>query len=238
MTALVQAEQDGDTLGENELLAMAFLRLVAGRETTVYLIGGGVLALLDPSEQKARLLADWSLAPSAIEELLRFVSSVQFAKPRYVGRDLEFLGQPLRRGDVLVPMPASANADPDRFERPEGMDITGAPNPHIAFGTGKHFCLGAARPGRSAGRHREVVHPVPGPVAGRARFRARVHRKAGRSRAHGAARAVDVRGAVGQEFGSSCRMGALVRVSGLTTSRACGQKRPTRPGRGAHGTRA
>ena len=82
MTALVQAEQDGDTLSENELLAMAFLLLVAGSETTVYLIGGGVLALLEAPEQKARLLADWSLEPSAIEELLRFVSPVQIAKPR------------------------------------------------------------------------------------------------------------------------------------------------------------
>ena len=143
MTALVQAEQDGDTLTENELLAMAFLLLVAGHETTVHLIGGGVLALLETPEQKARLLADWSLAPSAVEELLRFVSPVQIAKPRYVGRDLEFHGRPLRRGDVLVPMLASANADPGRFERPEGMDITRAPNPHVAFGTGKHFCLGA-----------------------------------------------------------------------------------------------
>jgi cytochrome P450 PksS len=143
MTALVQAEQDGDTLNENELLAMAFLLLVAGHETTVHLIGGGVLALLEAPEQKARLLADWSLAPSAVEELLRFVSPVQIAKPRYVGRDLEFHGRPLRRGDVLVPMLASANADPGRFERPEGMDIARAPNPHVAFGTGKHFCLGA-----------------------------------------------------------------------------------------------
>src|SRR5262249_13962551 len=72
MTALVQAEQDGDQLSENELLAMAFLLLVAGHETTVHLIGGGVRALLEAPEQKARLLADWSLAPSAVEELLRF----------------------------------------------------------------------------------------------------------------------------------------------------------------------
>ena len=143
MTALVQAEQDGDTLTENELLAMAFLLLVAGHETTVHLIGGGGLALLETPEQKARLLADWSLAPSAVEELLRFVSPVQIAKPRYVGRELELHGRLLRRGDVLVPMLAAANADPGRFERPEGMDITRAPNPHVAFGTGKHFCLGA-----------------------------------------------------------------------------------------------
>jgi cytochrome P450 len=143
MTALVQAEQDGDKLSENELLAMAFLLLVAGHETTVHLIGGGVLALLEAPDQKARLLADWSLAPSAVEELLRFVCPVQIAKPRYVGRDLELHGRPLRRGEILIPMLASANADPGRFECPERMDITRAPNPHVAFGTGMHFCLGA-----------------------------------------------------------------------------------------------
>ena len=143
MTALVQAEQDGDRLSENELLAMAFLLLVAGHETTVHLIGGGVLALLEAPEQKARLLADWSLVPSAVEELLRFVCPVQIAKPRYVSRDLEFHGRPLRRGEILIPMLASANADPGRFDDPERMDITRSPNPHVAFGTGMHFCLGA-----------------------------------------------------------------------------------------------
>jgi cytochrome P450 len=143
MTALVQAEQDGDKLTENELVSMAYLLLVAGHETTVHLIGGGVLALLEAPQQKARLLTDWSIAPSAVEELLRFVCPVQIAKPRYVGRDVEFHGRPLRRGDLLVPMLASANADPGRFESPERMDISRAPNPHVAFGTGKHFCLGA-----------------------------------------------------------------------------------------------
>jgi cytochrome P450 PksS len=143
MTALVQAEQDGDQLSENELLAMAFLLLVAGHETTVHLIGGGVLALLEAPEQKARLQADWSLAPSAVEELLRFVSPVQVAKPRYVRRDLEFHGRALLRGEILIPMLGSANADPARFEDPERMDIARAPNPHVAFGTGMHFCLGA-----------------------------------------------------------------------------------------------
>ena len=122
---------------------MAFLLLVAGHETTVHLIGGGVLALLEAPEQKARLLADCSLAPSAVEELLRFVSPVQVAKPRYVRRDLELHGRPLRRGEILIPMLASANADPARFESPERMDLTRAPNPHLTFGTGMHFCLGA-----------------------------------------------------------------------------------------------
>jgi cytochrome P450 len=143
MTALVQAEQDGDKLSENELLAMAFLLLVAGHETTVHLIGGGILALLDNPEQKARLLANWSLAPSAVEELLRFVCPVQVAKPRYVSRDLEFHGQALHRGDYMVAMLAAANADPTRFPSPEQMDLTRSPNPHLAFGTGSHFCLGA-----------------------------------------------------------------------------------------------
>ena len=143
MTGLVQAEQDGDKLSENELLAMAFLLLVAGHETTVHLIAGGVLALLEAPEQRARLLADWSLVPSAVEELLRFVSPVQVAKPRYVRRDLEFHGRALGRGEILIPMLAAANADPGRFDSPERLDLARAPNPHVAFGTGMHFCLGA-----------------------------------------------------------------------------------------------
>ena len=123
MTALVQAEQDGDRLSADELLAMAFLLLVAGHETTVHLIGGGVLALLEAPEQKARLTADWSLLPSAVEELLRFVCPVQVSKPRYVSRDLEFHGRSLHRGDIVIPMLASANADPARFDEPERLDI-------------------------------------------------------------------------------------------------------------------
>jgi cytochrome P450 len=143
MTALVQAEQDGDRLSADELLAMAFLLLLAGHETTVHLIGGGTLALLKAPEQRARLTADWSLLPSAVEELLRFVCPVQLAKPRYLGRDLEFRGRPLHRGDLVMPMLASANADPARFPEPERLDVGRSPNPHVAFGTGSHFCLGA-----------------------------------------------------------------------------------------------
>jgi cytochrome P450 len=143
MTALVQAEQDGDRLSEDELLAMAFLLLLAGHETTVHLLGGGILALLQTPEQKARLLADWSLVPSAVEELLRFVCPVQVAKPRYVSRALEFHGRSFQRGDILIPLLAAANADATRFNSPERLDLTRSPNPHVAFGTGGHFCLGA-----------------------------------------------------------------------------------------------
>jgi cytochrome P450 len=142
MTALVQAEHDGDRLSADELLAMAYLLLLAGHETTVHLIAGGTLALLEAPEQKARLTADWSLLPSAVEELLRFVCPVQFTA-RYLSRDLEFRGRSLHRGDMVVPVLASANADPARFHEPQRLDVGRSPNPHVAFGSGSHFCLGA-----------------------------------------------------------------------------------------------
>src|SRR5262249_11238016 len=143
MTALVQAEQDGDKLSEDELLAMAFLLLFAGFETTVHLLSGGTLALLKAPVQKERLLNDWSLLPLAVEELLRFVSPVQMSEARHVLRDVEFHGQPLRRGDHVVAWLGAANADPARFPQPEKLDLSRSPNPHLSFGSGLHFCLGA-----------------------------------------------------------------------------------------------
>ncbi len=143
MTALVQAEQDGDKLSEDELLAMAFLLLIAGFETTVHLLSGGTLALLNAPQQKEQLLNDWSLVPSAVEELLRFVTPVQISEPRYVLHDLEFHGQSLRRGDRIVALLGAANADPARFPDPAKLDLSRSPNPHVSFGSGIHFCLGA-----------------------------------------------------------------------------------------------
>jgi cytochrome P450 len=143
MTALVQAEQDGDTLSEDELLAMAFLLLVAGFETTVHLLSGGTLALLQAPEQKERLVGDWSLLPPAVEELLRFVSPVQMSEPRFVMRDLEFHGRSLGRGDYIVAWLGAANTDPARFPDPDKLDLSRSPNPHVSFGSGMHFCLGA-----------------------------------------------------------------------------------------------
>jgi cytochrome P450 len=143
MTALVQAEQDGDKLSEDELLAMAVLLLFAGFETTVHLLSGGTLALLKAPAQKERLLNDWSLLAPAVEELLRFVSPVQMSEQRYVIRDLEFHGQSLRRGDCIVAWLGAANADPARFADPEKLDLSRSPNPHVTFGSGLHFCLGA-----------------------------------------------------------------------------------------------
>jgi cytochrome P450 len=143
MTALVQAEQDGDKLSEDELLAMAFLLLFAGFETTVHLLSGGALALLKAPEQKERLLGDWSLLPSAVEELLRFVTPFQMSEARHVIRDVEFHGQTLRRGDRIAAHLGAANSDPARFPDPEKLDVTRSSNPHLTFGSGTHFCLGA-----------------------------------------------------------------------------------------------
>jgi cytochrome P450 len=160
MTALVQAEQGGDKLSEDELLAMAFLLLLAGFETTVHLLSGGALALLKAPEQKERLLDDWSLLPPAVEELLRFVSPVQMSEPRYVMRDLEFHGQSLRRGDYITAWLGAANADPARFPDPGKLDLARSPNPHVSFGSGVHFCLGAqlARAEAQVGFERLFTH--------------------------------------------------------------------------------
>ena len=90
-----------------------------------------------------RVVADWSLAPSAVEELLRVVDVAQTAEPRLASRDLEFHGQKLARGEMITPMLASANIDPARFHDPGRLDVTRSPNPHLAFGSGVHFCSGA-----------------------------------------------------------------------------------------------
>ena len=142
ISALVQAEEEGDRFTEDELLTMCFLLFVAGHETTTHLISGGVLALLQHREQLDRLKADWSLAPSAADELLRFVSPVQMTKPRFAVEDMEFAGQMLKQGDPLMALLASANADPDAFEMPEVLDLGRQKNRHVAFGGGPHLCLG------------------------------------------------------------------------------------------------
>jgi cytochrome P450 len=109
----------------------------------VHLLSGGTLALLQTPEQKERLLGDWALGPSAVEELLRHVTPVQTAKPRYALRDVTFHGQALRRGDLVVCLLGAANADPARFPSPEKLNLQRSPNPHVSFGSGMHFCLGA-----------------------------------------------------------------------------------------------
>lgn len=142
ISALVEAEDQGDRLSEDELLAMAFLLLLAGHETTVYLISGGILALSEHDGQRAELISDWSRVESAVEETLRYVSPVQMTKPRIASRDVELHGQTIKRGENVIALLASANCDPEQFEEPERFEITRHPNHHVAFGTGIHVCLG------------------------------------------------------------------------------------------------
>ena len=121
---------------------MVFLLLFAGHETTTHLISGSSFELLKNPELRDWLQEDWSRLDLAVEEFLRFVTPVQFTKPRYVRRDIELGGVRLRRGDKVMAMLAAANMDPQANPHPERLDLQRKPNRHIAFGTGIHFCLG------------------------------------------------------------------------------------------------
>jgi cytochrome P450 len=144
MSALVQAEEAGDKLSEDELLAMAFLLLVAGHETTVNLIASGTLALLEHPEQAERLRSDPSLVKAAVEELLRYTSPVEMATERYAREDTEIRGRTIPRGELVLAVLGSANRDERHFEDSEALDLARDPNRHLAFGRGGvHHCLGA-----------------------------------------------------------------------------------------------
>jgi cytochrome P450 len=143
LAALIQAEEAGDRLSEEELLAMVFLLLAAGHETTLHQISGSVLILLDHPDQLRELTADWHLAGTAVQELLRYLSFAQVSKPRYAREDTELYGQAIRRGQMLFACLATANGDPGRFDDPERLDLRRHPNRHLAFGAGIHYCLGA-----------------------------------------------------------------------------------------------
>ena len=142
-TALIKAEEAGDTLSEDELLAMVFLLLIAGHETTVNLIGNGTLALLQNPDQMDRLRAEPSLIKSAVEELLRFTSPVLMTTERYALHDLPMHDVTIPRGEMVLGVIGSANRDETVFERPDELNLAREPNKHISFGQGIHFCLGA-----------------------------------------------------------------------------------------------
>ena len=144
ITALIRAEEAGDKLSEDELLAMAFLLLVAGHETTVNLIASGTLALLEHPEQTERLRHDPSLIKPAVEELLRYTSPVEMATERYAREDAEIAGTTIPRGELVLAVLGSANRDERHFEDPDALDLARDPNRHLAFGRGGvHHCLGA-----------------------------------------------------------------------------------------------
>ena len=139
---LVRVEQEGGRICASEMVSMVFLLLGAGTETTTHLISGSVYELLKNPARRDWLAADWSRAGLAIEEFLRFVSPVQFSKPRFVRRDVELGGVRLRQGDRIMAMIAAANLDPAAHEQSAELDLARRPNRHISFGTGIHFCLG------------------------------------------------------------------------------------------------
>ncbi|MDH6113737.1 cytochrome P450 [Kitasatospora sp. MAP12-15] len=143
LSDLVAATDDGDQLSTDELMAMAFLLLVAGHETTVNLIGNGTLALLTHPEARAQLAADGTLWPGAIEEFLRYDGPVSNTTWR-------FTTEPVKVGDVLIPEGefvtislSAAGRDPNRYSEPDQLDITRAHSANLSFGYGIHHCLGA-----------------------------------------------------------------------------------------------
>jgi cytochrome P450 len=143
MSALVQAHDADDRLAHDELVAMAFLLLVAGHETTVNLIANGVLALIANPDQLAALRADRGLVPGAIEEFLRFESPVKNATFRYTTEPTELGGVMVPAHELVVLSLGSANRDPDRYPDPDQLDIERDVSGHMAFGHGIHYCLGA-----------------------------------------------------------------------------------------------
>jgi cytochrome P450 len=139
---LVRARKEGAQISNEEMVSTIFLLLFAGHETTTHLIGGSVFELLKNPELRDWLEEDWSRADLAVEEFLRFVSPVQFSKPRFVKRDVELGGAQLKCGDKIMAMVAAANTDPAAHDHPERLELGRRPNRHMAFGVGIHFCLG------------------------------------------------------------------------------------------------
>jgi cytochrome P450 len=139
---LVRVERQGGRINDVEMVAMLFLLLLAGHETTAHLISDSVYELLKDPGLRDWLEEDWSRSGLAVEEFLRFVSPVQFTKPRFVRKDVELGGVRLKKGDKIMPMLVAANLDPRANASPEKLDLERKPNRHIAFGTGIHFCLG------------------------------------------------------------------------------------------------
>ena len=139
---LVRVEKEGGRISGQEMVAMIFVLLGAGSETTTHLISGSVYEILKASELRDWLQTDWKRADMAVEEFLRFVSPVQFTKPRFVQKDIDLGGVRMRKGDRIIPMLAAANMDPAVTPHPEKLDLARKPNRQMSFGTGVHFCLG------------------------------------------------------------------------------------------------
>jgi cytochrome P450 family 142 subfamily A polypeptide 1 len=138
---LVHAEIDGDSLDELSIIHESLLILIGGDETTRHVLSGGMYELFRHPDQLAALAADRSLMPTAIEEMLRWVSPVK-NMARQMTKDVELHGETLEEGQKVLLLYPSGNRDETVFDDPERFDITRTPNDHIAFGFGAHFCLG------------------------------------------------------------------------------------------------
>ncbi|OEU94859.1 cytochrome [Streptomyces oceani] len=143
LTDLVHASDGDDKLSAQELVSMAFLLLVAGHETTVNLIGNGMLALLRHPDQLAALRADHSLLPGAVEEFLRYEGPVNTASLRFTTEPVELGGVVIPENQLVVVAIASANRDEAQFPDGDELDITRETGGHLAFGHGIHYCVGA-----------------------------------------------------------------------------------------------
>ena len=142
VSALMNAEVQGDRLTDEEVVANCIVTMVGGQETTTNLIGSGVLSLLRNPDQLEKLRADLALIPSAVEELLRYESPSQHTA-RLAPEDTEIGGKQIRKRQAVMAVMAAANRDPERFPDPDRLDITRKDNRHVAFGWGAHFCFGA-----------------------------------------------------------------------------------------------
>lgn len=142
LSDLIRAEDEGHRLNHDELRSTCNLILIAGHETTMNLIGNGLLALLRDPPQKEKVRKNPGLARSAVEELLRFDSPVHLTA-RSASERLEFRGTTFEKGQLVIIAIGAVNRDPARFREPERLDIEREPNHHIAFSGGAHFCLGA-----------------------------------------------------------------------------------------------
>jgi cytochrome P450 len=144
VSRLVHAEVDGDRLSDADVLALAMLLFIAGSETTMNAISGGLLAFIEHPAQQRRLATEPSLWSRAVEEILRWASPVLNGMVRTAACDLEVRGTRIAAGDKVTLWYPSANRDEDVFADPFSFDVAREPNPHIAFGAGWHFCLGAS----------------------------------------------------------------------------------------------
>jgi hypothetical protein len=142
LSALIAAEEQGERLSLDELIANAILLLFAGHETTVNLIANGVYCLLRHPDQLALLRQNPDWIKGAVEEFLRYESPIQ-TTTRQLGEDLPWGSHTLRQGDIVLLVLGAANRDPEQFRDPDRLDITRSDNRHLAFGAGVHFCVGA-----------------------------------------------------------------------------------------------